>query len=178
MIFLIEGGKMKRVFWLAGLIIMAVSLSIAQDNEILKLKEKIIEIQNKGDLGFRNFAFCSSIVAFGSYAPLPGPALDKSGELLVYYEPVNVFTAKKEGLYEIWYTQDMVLLDEQGKVLQEWPNALDFHYTTRTPVMDLWAQNKITLGGQVPAGKYKFKAVLKDKLSGRTAIKMMDFEIR
>ena len=72
----------------------------------------------------------------------------------------------------------MVLLDEKGEVLQEWPNALDFHYTTRTPVMDLWAQNNITLGGQVPAGKYRFKAVLKDKLSGRTAVKVMDFEVR
>jgi hypothetical protein len=169
---------MKRVFWLSGLIILTASLSIAQDSEILKLKEKIIEIQNKGDLGFRNFSFCSSLVGFGSYVPLPGPALDKSGELLVYYEPVNIFTAKKEGLYELWYTQDMVLLDENGGVLKEWPNALDFHYTTRTPVMDLWAQNNITLGGQVPAGKYKFKAVLKDKLSGRTAVKIMDFEIR
>jgi hypothetical protein len=169
---------MKRVFWLAGLAILVASFSMAQESDILKLKEKIIEIQNKGDLGFRNFAFCSTIVGFGSYVPLPSPALDKSGELLVYYEPVNVFTSKKEGLYEIWYTQDMVLLDEKEDVLQEWPNALDFHYTTRTPVMDLWAQNNITLGGQVPAGKYKFKAVLKDKLSGRTAVKIMDFEIR
>jgi len=169
---------MKRVFWLAGLIVLVASLSSAQDNEILKLKEKIIEIQNKGDLAFRNFAFCSTIVGFGSYVPLSSLALDKSGDLLVYYEPVNVFTAKKEGLYEIWYTEDMVLLDEKEEVLQEWPNALDFHYTTRTPVMDLWAQNNITLGGQVPAGKYKFKAVLKDKLSGRTAVKIMDFEIR
>lgn len=169
---------MKRVFWLAGLAILVASVSMAQESDILKLKEKIIEIQNKGDLGFRNFAFCSTIVGFGSYVPLPSPALDKSGELLVYYEPVNVFTSKKEGLYEIWYTQDMVLLDEKEEVLQEWPNALDFHYTTRTPVMDVWAQNNVTLGGQVPAGKYKFKAVLKDKLSGRTAVKIMDFEIR
>jgi hypothetical protein len=169
---------MKRVFWLAGLAILVASVSMAQESDILKLKEKIIEIQNKGDLGFRNFAFCSTIVGFGSYVPLPSPALDKSGELLVYYEPVNVFTSKKEGLYEIWYTQDMVLLDEKEEVLQEWPNALDFHYTTRTPVMDVWAQNNITLGGQVPAGKYKFKAVLKDKLSGRTAVKIMAFEIR
>jgi len=169
---------MRKVLWLAGLIIVAVSLSLAQDNEILKLKEKIIEIQNKGELSFRNFAFCSTIVSYGSYVPLSNPVLDKNGELLVYYEPVNIFTAKKEGLYEVWYTQDMVLLDENGAPLQEWPNALDFHYTTRTPVMDLWAQNNITLGGQVPAGKYRFKAVLKDKLSGRTSIKVMDFEVR
>ena len=169
---------MKRVFCLAGLIILFTSFSVAQDSEILKLKEKIIEIQNKGDLGFRNFAFCSAIIGFGSYVPLSRAELDKNGELLVYYEPVNVFTSRKEGLYEVWYTQDMVLLDEKEAVLQEWPNALDFHYTTRTPVMDLWAQNNITLGGQVPAGKYKFKAVLKDKLSGRTAVKVMDFEVR
>lgn len=169
---------MKRVFWLAGLAILVASVSMAQESDILKLKEKIVEIQNKGELGFRNFAFCSTIVGFGSYVPFSSPVLDKSGELLVYYEPVNVFTSKKEGLYEIWYTQDMVLLDEKEQVLQEWPNALDFHYTTRTPVMDLWAQNNITLGGQIPAGKYKFKAVLKDKLSGRTAVKIMAFEIR
>ena len=169
---------MKSVYRLAGLLVLAASISMAQDSDILKLKEKIIEIQNKGDLGFRNFAFCSTVVGFGSYVPLSRAELDKGGELLVYYEPVNVFTSKKEGLYEIWYTQDMVLLDEKEEVLQEWPNALDFHYTTRTPVMDLWAQNNITLGGQVPPGKYKFKAVLKDKLSGRTAVKIMDFEIR
>jgi hypothetical protein len=169
---------MKKALSLAGLICLAAALSVAQDNEILNLKEKIIEIQNKGDLGFRNFAFCSSIVGFGSFTPLSSSALDKNGELLVYYEPVNIFTSKKNGLYEIWYTQDMALLDEKGEVLQEWPNALDFHYTTKTPVMDLWAQNNITLGGQVPVGKYRFKAVLKDKLSGRTAVNMTDFEVR
>jgi len=169
---------MRKVFCWAGLIILAVSFASAQESEILKLKEKIIEIQNKGELGFRNFSFCSTIIGFGSYVPLPGPVLDKNGQLLVYYEPVNVFTSKKEGLYEIWYTQDMVLLDAQGEALQEWPNALDFHYTTRTPVMDLFAQNSLDLGGQIPAGKYKFRAVLKDKLSGRTAVRTMDFEIR
>jgi len=169
---------MKKRLWWAGLMTLMACLAFAQDSEILKLKEKIIEIQNKGDLGFRNFALCSNIIGFGSYVPLESPSLDRNAELLVYYEPVNVFTSKKEGLYEIWYAQDMGLLDATGKVLQEWPNALDFHYTTRTPVMDLWAQNNINLGGQVPPGKYKFKAVLKDKLSGRTAIKIMDFEVR
>jgi hypothetical protein len=169
---------MRRILWWSGLVFLAASLTHAQENEILKLKEKIIEIQNKGELGFRNFALCSNIIGFGSYVPLPNPVVDKSGQLLVYYEPVNIFTAKKEGLYEIWYTQDMVLLDEKGVALQEWPNALDFHYTTRTPVMDLFAQNSLDLGGQVPAGKYKFKALLKDKLSGRTAVRILDFEIR
>jgi hypothetical protein len=169
---------MRKTLTLACLFALAASVAVAQDSEILKLKEQIIEIQNRGELGFRNFAFCSAIAGYGSYVPLASPVLDKNGELLIYYEPVNVFTAKREGLYEIWYTQDMVLLDEKGAPLQEWPNALDFHYVTRTPLLDFWAQNNLTLGGQVPAGKYQFKAVLKDKFSGKTSIKVMAFEVR
>ncbi len=169
---------MKKSVMCGAIFFLALGLLFGQSDEILKLKEKIIEMQNAGELGFRNFAFCSNIIGFGSYVPLPNPVLDKNADLLVYYEPVNVFTSKKEGLYEIWYTQDMALLNDKGEVLQEWPNALDFHYTARAPVMDLFAQNNITLGGQVPAGKYKFKAVLKDKLSGKSATKVADFEVR
>ena len=98
---------MKKVIIWGALFCLAFTLSFGQSDEILKLKEKIIQIQNAGELGFRNFTFCSNIIGFGSYVPLAKPAVDKSGELLVYYEPVNVFTSKKEGLYEIWYTQDM-----------------------------------------------------------------------
>lgn len=169
---------MKRFFCLAFLVGLTASLSLPQENKILELKEKIIEIQNTSELGFRHFSLCSNIIGFGSYVPLAKPVLDKNGELLVYYEPVNVFTSKKEGLYEIWYTQDMALLNTKGEIIQEWPNILNFHYTTKTPVMDLYAQNSLTLGGQVPAGHYKFKAVLKDKLSGKSAVKAVDFEVR
>lgn len=169
---------MKRYIWLAVVMILTGFLGRAQESEILRLKEKIIEIQNTSELGFRNFQFCSNIIGFGSYVPLPQPILEKDGELLVYYEPVNVFTSKKEGLYEIWYTQDMALLDAAGEVLQEWAEILNFHYTTRTPVMDLYAQNSLNLGGRIPEGRYKFKAVLKDKLSGKSAVRVIDFEIR
>ncbi|MFZ2055332.1 MAG: hypothetical protein WAU81_14185 [Candidatus Aminicenantales bacterium] len=169
---------MKRFFWLAFLVVLTASLSMSQESKILELKEKIIEIQNTGELGFRHFTFCSNIIGFGSYVPMAEPVLDKNGELVVYYEPVNVFTSKKEGLYEIWYTQDMALLNTKDEVLREWPNILNFHYTTKTPVLDLYAQNSVTLGGQVPAGHYKFKAVLKDKLSGKSAVKIVDFEVR
>jgi hypothetical protein len=169
---------MKKSFCLAFIVVLMASLGSAQESEILTLKEKIIEIQNTSELGFRHFSFCSNIIGFGSYVPLSQPFLDKNGELLVYYEPVNVFTSKKEGLYEIWYTQDMALLNGKGEVLQEWPSILNFHYTTRTPVMDLYAQNTLTLGGQVPPGSYKFRAVLKDKLSGKRAVKVVDFEVR
>ncbi len=169
---------MKRAPAVVLSCLVLAGLAASQSDEILKLKERIIEIQNRGELGFRNFTLCSKILGFSSYVPLEKNVVGKSGQLLVYYEPQNVYTAKKQGLYEVWYSQDMVLLKASGETLQEWPEILDFHYTTKTPVMDLFAQNSLDLSGQLASGSYKFKAVLKDKLSGKTAIRVVDFEVR
>jgi len=170
---------MKKVLILILILVfMLISIStFGQENEILKLKEKIIEIQNRGELGFKNFTLCSNIISFASFVPLPEPVIKKDGELLVYFEPLNVFTSKKNGLYEIWYTQDMSVLTAEGKVIYEKEDALSFHYTTKSPVMDLFATNTITLTG-LASGKYKYKATLKDKLRNKTAAKIVDFEVR
>ena len=152
--------------------------TFAQQDEILVLKEKIIELQNKGKLGFTNFTLCSKIMGFASYVPLPEHVIDKNSTLLIYYEPINIFTNRKDDLYEIWYTQDMTLLKDNGEVVSHWNDILAFHYTTKKPVMDLFAQNSIELKGQLPVGKYKFKATLKDKLTEKTATHIIDFEIR
>ncbi len=173
-----EGGDMKKALCLFVIILITFAGVLGQENEILKLKEKIIELQNKGILGFQNFTLCSKIFGFASYVPLSEAVVDKNGTLLVYYEPVNVFTNVKDGLYEIWYTQDMTLLKENGDVVQEWKDILSFHYTTKKPVMDLFAQNSIDIKGQLSVGKYKFRAVLHDRLSEKSATKTIDFEIR
>jgi hypothetical protein len=120
---------MKHATGLILAVLLFAGPAASQSDEILKLKERIIEIQNRGELGFRNFGLCSKINGFSSYAPLEKNVVGKSGQLLVYYEPHNVFTAKKAGLYEIWYAQDMALLKPSGETLQEWPDILDFHST-------------------------------------------------
>lgn len=152
--------------------------SMAQQDEILKLKEKIIELQNKGELGLRNFTLCSKILGFASYVPLENPVIDKNGELLAYYEPVDIFTNKNQGMYEIWFTQDMIVLDSKGAVIQEWKDILVYHQSTRLPALDVYAQNNVSLGGQLAPGKYTFKAVLKDQLSGKTATKTAEFQVK
>lgn len=173
-----EGGDMKKGLCLIAALLIVFGLAFAQEEEILSLKEKIIDLQNKGTLGYANFTMCSKIMGFASYVPLPEPVIDKNGTLLIYYEPINVYTSKRDGMYEIWYTQDMTLLKENGEVVSHWDDILTFHYTTKKPVMDLFAQNSINLEGQLPSGKYKFKATLKDKLSEKTATHIVDFEIR
>ncbi|MBN1271236.1 MAG: hypothetical protein JXB26_03105 [Candidatus Aminicenantes bacterium] len=169
---------MKKTCGLFLCLLFTCSLGFGQVDEILQLKEKIIDIQNEGKLGFRNFTLCSKIFGFGSYVPLREPVLDKNDTLLVYYEPLNVFTNRKEGIYEIWYTQDMILLDAEGKVIQEWEDILTFHHSAKVPVLDLYARNSIDLKGMLPSGSYTFKAILKDQLRGITVTKTLDFSIR
>lgn len=150
-----------------------------QTNEelILKLKEDIIRIQNQGKLGFRNFTLCSKIITMGHYVALPEPKV-KVGteELLIYIEPANVFTSTQEGRYEIWITQDIFLVDEEGELLLEKTDAISAHFNTATPILDLYLPNTLYMS-TLPVGEYTYKAVLHDVLRGTTATKTIDFEV-
>jgi len=144
---------------------------------ILKLKDDIIRIQNQGELGFRNFTLCSKIITMGQYVALPEPKVKVGAEeLLIYIEPANVFTSTQEERYEIWITQDILLLDEEGELLLEKTDAVSAHFNTSTPILDLYLPNTLYMS-TLPVGKYTYKAVLHDVLKGTTATKTIDFEV-
>ncbi len=177
---------MKKGLWVKGVVLSFFLVAILSGNavgeegnyeKILKLKDEIIKIQNQGELGFRNFTLCSKIITFGQYVALPEPKV-KVGteEMLIYAEPANQFTNTQGGRYEFWVTLDMIVLDENGKVLLEKTDAVSAHFNTATPTLDIFFPLTIYLNG-VPAGKYTFKAVLHDVLREATATKTVDFEI-
>lgn len=156
----------KALFALLGLLFAGFTPLPAQDAEaVLKLKNQIIDLQNKGTLAFKDFTLCAKVLGFGSYVPLEQPAVRQSAELLVYYEPVNVFTNRVKGQFEIWYTQDIVL-----------QKLLSFRYTSRSPVFDLYATNSLDLG-DLPPGKYTYQAVLRDKLKEAVVEYTLPFQV-
>ena len=176
---------MKKGLWIKGAVLSFIMVVILSGNvvgeqgdyeKILKLKDEIVKIQNQGELGFRNFTLCSKIITMGHYVPLPEPKVKVGKPLLIYYEPANVFTNTQGGRYEFWFTQDMLLFDEEGKLLFEKADALSMHFNTATPLLDLYVTNTVTLTG-LPVGKYTYKAVLHDVLRDTTATKTIDFEI-
>lgn len=169
---------MKKILGTLLLLLLAAIVSFGQQDKILQLKEQIVALQNQGDLNFRNFTLCSKITGFTSYVPLPEAAIGRNDELLVYYEPVNLSTNKNQGLYEIWFTQDLIILNDRGEIVQEWKDLLEYHNSTRVPALDVYAQNTLTLGGELPPGKYTFKAVLKDKIKGKTATHTANFQVK
>lgn len=177
---------MKKALWIKEVVlflimmVMLAGTTFAQQgnyNLILKLKDIIIEIQNQGELGFRNFTLCSKIITMGQYVALPEPKV-KVGteELLIYIEPANVFTNTQQGRYEFWITQDIFLFDEEGELLFEKTDAVSAHFNTATPILDLYLPNTLYMS-TLPVGKYTYKAILHDVLRGTTATKTIDFEV-
>ena len=177
---------MKKTLWMKGIVlflimmVMLAGTTFAQPKYydlILKLKDIIIEIQNQGELGFRNFTLCSKIITMGQYVALPEPKV-KVGteELLIYIEPANVFTNTQQGRYEFWITQDIFVLNEEGELLFEKTDAVSAHFNTATPILDLYLPNTLYMS-TLPIGKYTYKAILHDVLRGTTATKTIDFEV-
>ena len=171
---------MRKILFLVILVLLTGFYSQAKADEIservLQLKDKIVDLQNKGELGFRNFNVCSKIFTFASYVPLKEAKVKQGGKLLVYFEPANLFTNKLDGRYDIWLTQDMIVQTEAGKLLLEKKDALVYRYNTASPVLDLYCKNTLTVGN-LPLGKYIFKAVLHDKLKDANASKSIVFEV-
>jgi hypothetical protein len=84
---------------------------VSAQDQVLALKNQIIDIQNKGTLGFSELVLCSKVMGFGSYVPLEKPVLKKGAELLVYYQPLNVFTNSRTPVFDLFATNTLDITD-------------------------------------------------------------------
>lgn len=171
---------MKRLFYSFCLVLLGISF-VSADGEFTQdavagLKEKIVELQNRGELKIDNLTACSKISGFGSYVALPENKLKNGERFLVYLEPVNYFTRKSDLRYEINISEDMLVLNEKGDILWGKEDAVVYNYTSRAPVLDLFITNAIDLKG-LPVGKYAFRAIVKDKLKGKSTNQSIFFEV-
>lgn len=145
-------------------------------DEIRELKERILDLQNEGELGIGVFEMCRSVQGYGQYVPSPDRKL-RGREALFYFEPRNLFTNRRDGMYQVWFTEDMAVLSPAGEVLMERRDALQFNYTTKSPVLDVFATNTLTLA-EAPAGLYRFRITLRDRLRGdAVASEQITFEV-
>ncbi|WP_320007989.1 hypothetical protein [Maridesulfovibrio sp.] len=158
-------------------VVFAMNTSQAGDAEdILKLKNEIIQKQNKSTLGVQEFLLCSKVLNYASFYPLPENKIQRGTKLLLYYEPINWFTSVRDGRYEFYITQDVILETADGEELFNRESLLSMHYNTGKPVLDIYMTNDFGLG-DLPAGKYRYIIVLHDQVSGKEFRKGIDFEL-
>lgn len=146
----------------------------AQD--ILRLKQEIIEKQNKGKLGVQEFTLCAKVLNYASFYPLQENKIKRGTKLLLYYEPINWFTSFRQSRYEFYLTQDVILESAAGEVLFDRSGLLSMHYNTGKPILDIYMTNDFDLG-QLPAAKYRYIIVLHDMISGQEFKRSIDFEL-
>ena len=134
-------------------------------DEVQALKEQIIDLQNKGKLGFRKIVACSNVEGFGVYSPIePGQTV---GTIVFYCEPANVSTLKSHDRYIVDCAVDFLLMDSSGKVLGGKENALKINRISRSPVMDLYFKVEMRLRKLSDRSVF-IKTVLRDKIKNET----------
>ncbi|NDV27592.1 hypothetical protein [Desulfovibrio sp. JC010] len=143
---------------------------------ILKLKNEIIQKQNKGRLGVQEFALCTKVLNYASFYPKQDNKIKRGTKLLLYYEPINWFTSTQQGRYEFYLTQDVILESAAGEVLFKRDGLLSMHYNTGKPILDIYMTNDFSLGN-LPAGKYRYIIVLHDMISGQQFKRGIQFEL-
>jgi hypothetical protein len=149
---------------------------LAQETDVTLLKERIVNLQNQYPLGIHTLVACSAVTGYGSYEPLPDNKV-KAGDVIFFYiEPENPSANKAEGTYEIWLTHDIFVLTEQQEEVFKQENAFEIHSQTRSPRLDIYCANKLTLA-EVQPGKYLVKVILHDKIKGEEASATWAFEV-
>ena len=171
--------KTKKICYILSFFLvffLVLSLPLCAEETVLSLKERIIDIQNNGKLGFRNFTLCKNIITYGQYVSSPDNKVKAGSTIFFYYEPENVFTNRRNGIYHVWYTQSIIVRDNKGIELLKSEELLNFNHQSNSPVLDLYAKNSLNLG-KIPPGKYQYEAVLHDKLRGISASLTFAFEV-
>lgn len=154
----------------------AVTPGAGAEETVESLKERILELQNSGKLGLRNLTLCRTIATYGQYARNDTRSVARGEVIWFYYEPENMSTQKERDVYRIWYTQDIILLTKEGKEILRSDEVLTFNHVGFTPVLDLYATNELDLG-ELPAGEYRYRVVLHDKIRGAQATAEVAFTI-
>ncbi|HEX9950088.1 MAG TPA: hypothetical protein VGB29_08010, partial [Thermodesulfobacteriota bacterium] len=96
--------------------------------------------------------------------------------IFFYFEPQNPSTKKAGGQYEIWLTQDMIVLNAKKQEVIKKENAVEIHYQTSAPRLDIYGVDQLTLE-KISPGQYIFKAILHDKIKGESASATWAFEV-
>jgi len=134
-------------------------------DEVQRLKERIIEFQNSGKLGFRKVIACSSVERFGIYSPLQtGQSI---GKTILYFEPSNVSTLVSGDRYIIDCTVDLFIFDSSGKSLGGKENILRINRVSRSAILDLYYKVEMNINKPMK-GDVFVKTVLRDKIKNQT----------
>lgn len=138
--------------------------------KVLELKRAIIELQNRGKLGFRKVVLCSKVESYGVYSPLPKGKLART--MVLYCEPANVSTMVTSDRYIVDCTVDFIVLNAAGKAIAGKKGYAKLHRIARSPVLDLFFGLKFKIDKKVETllkPGFTLRVLLHDNIKNQSA---------
>jgi hypothetical protein len=134
-------------------------------DDVQKLKEQVIELQNKGELGFRKVVACTAVEGYGMYSPIEesGP---RPSKLILYFEPCNVSTLVSGDRFIIDLSVDLVLTDSSGKVIGSAPTK-KLNRVSYSPIFDIHYAPALSLK-ELANRDVTLRISLRDNIKNRT----------
>jgi hypothetical protein len=94
---------------------------------------------------------------YDDYTPRQETVFQRGEQLHFYLEPKNLtYPRRANGLYEPAFSIDLQILSADDQVLAEQERFGFFHFTSKTPLQDIFVNQKVTLIG-APTGDYKIR---------------------
>jgi hypothetical protein len=129
------------------------------DEVLTLLTEAIMKITSGEELSVQQLVLCSEIGGYRDYAKREANTIKSSEPLLLYIEPTG-YQIKKEGdEYNIWVSEDASIINENGDVIFQKNNWVEYKRGFMSPVIPFYITNRVT---DIPPGKYTFNFTLKD----------------
>ncbi len=141
------------------------------NRKIQPLIEMAERLRSQGQLAIPTVAFCTRVVSFGNYDPMPSNRFPAGQEnpLIVYTEAANFTSIQgSDGFWRTRLREEMVLYTDTG--LAVWPeksNAVSYTDQSRNRRHDFFIPQVIRLPASLAAGKYLLKINLTDEESNR-----------
>jgi len=147
---------------------------------IEELEEVLVLVKNKAELKLVNLFFCEEDPQmFGIYNIRANTVFTQDDVFYMYGEPKN-FTYKEiqEGIYQLHFKGEIYLLSSDNNVVFGEINFLDFPLTSHVRNSEIFISAAIPVKNLgIDPGDYKFRLVLKDAFSQKTAESIIEFSI-
>lgn len=130
-----------------------------RDAVIELLSNAIMLIQNEKEFRIKEIVLCSDVQDFQSYTKKDGNTIQSNEPLLLYIEPEGFLVRKEDKKYNIWVSEDVSVVNEDGEEVFEKKDWVVYKKGFDRPMIPFYITNRIT---DIPPGKYVYTFTLKD----------------
>ncbi len=139
-----------------------------------EISNAMMLLHNQKKFQLVKYELCTEILGYGEYVKREDNKLKPSEPLLFYLEVDGYGVQKTGDNYGFWISEDVKIIDAEGKIVLERTDFLNYKKVFPVPVIPLYLQNKI---GNLPPGKYKYEFTIKDQLKKTFLSAWFEFEV-